>query len=173
MIRWTYNGREVRVSPIADITNALQMGSKYERLVQRALETVPAWEDGETPHWTITTNRTLWQTVTPNYGQMPQWGVHRAHRFQNVDVSPFLHVENNTGTRELTIELSGTPNDPVIERAYAGHYQPPLPWQQNVIWTPDSYRESLAFWRLFSYVYRERLVISPLYRQPPEWFLDR
>lgn len=174
MTIWTYNGREVRVSPVADIPNALQMGSKYERLVQRALRSVPPWEEGESPHVTVRVRPLLWEPVVLNNGRMPKWGIYIGHRFEQVDVSPFLQLpkgEDAPTTHALTIEMSGTPDHPVIERAYAGQYLPPLPWEHKANWEDGGIAACATFWRLYSRVYRPKLIKGELRSDPPEWFI--
>lgn len=167
MTIWTYRGRRVHVSPIADIPNALQQGSKYDYLVQQALESFEPWHEGENPFQTVQADVRLWRPVVSNQGQIPEWGVYRGHRFRYNDVSPFVRLSGDAPrTRMLTVELTGTPAHPVIVRAYPGYYLKPLPWQENV-YDLDA---SVAFWRTHSFVLKGNLVKGELTTKPPSWF---
>lgn len=174
MTIWTYHGRKVQVSPYADIPGPLQMGSKYDSLVQRVLQAIEPWEQGESPHKTRSVRRRLRQPVILNGDRTPQWGIYIGHRFQDVDVSPFVVLkkgEDAPFTNDLTIELSGTPDAPVIDRAYAGPYQPPLPWENRANWETGGVAACVLFWSFYSRVFRGGRVKGDLSDKPPAWYL--
>lgn len=150
---WTYRGLEVKVPFSADIPTSFRPGNRHGGLVQQALDaTKEPWNDGDNPIMTIEGLRSrLNSLVVLNLDRVPVWGFHTGHRARYLELSPFVEWRQDETTRCVTIELSGSSDDPKIERAYAGEYSPPLPWMISAGGADGGVAYCRWYWAMYSY----------------------
>lgn len=169
---WMYKGREVHAPSTADIPLLYRRGYPLSYIVQQALDSVSNWEAGATP--TYTNNHTdLILLVVPIDGRKVIWAKHRGHKARQVQVSPFVRVEDSRLlTASFTLELAGTESNPWLVRAYPGEYTPPLPWQNSARDAVGGRAACIAFWQNHAYVHSEGVVepFQARFAQAPEWF---
>lgn len=179
---WTYMGARVVATPTADISPNFR--GKDGWLIQQALDGLmdseqlegdEPWRRGEDPIFTlelapeddrIKTNVTSVALTEPRI-----WATHKHHTAKRPGDSPFVRWSGRWPmTDRLTIELSGTPDKPILARAYTGEYRPPLPWMGTASQTPDGgLQASIAYWRTHAYLYGDSLAGARKH-VPPLWF---
>lgn len=169
---WTYRGVNVQVPRTADIPPQFWSSKERSQAVQRVLDTVKPWRQGEDP---IETQRLdgerFMPIVVPLNGRNPIWGIHAGHHAKKPQASPFIQVDFDRIERTdlFTIELVQTPRRPKLVRAYPGDYIPPLPWQASAGAADGGRRACLDFWRTHAYVFRRSAVRSRV-RFAPDWY---
>ena len=130
MTAYTYKGRRVEVPRVADVSAQMMPDGLYGALVQTTLNGVDPWERKQAPIETVEFGGEFIKPMAvPIAGQEVRWGIHFHHKAAQPGLSPFVEQFDMGAvqTNLLTIELSGTPEKPVLVRAYGGDYTPPLP----------------------------------------------
>lgn len=170
-------GKRVFIPRTADIPWSLRPYGVYAQDVQSVLNGVEPWETGEDP---IETEGLDGCPVGPMAVRVPPgctraWGVHVAHKAKTPGLSPFVPreapgIEFVRGV--ITVELTGSPGQPILTRAYGGEYTPPLPWMTSAGNAPGGRAECLRYWRKYAYVVSSAVLIrsGTLTTVPPEWF---
>lgn len=167
---FTYRGRDVKVVSTADIPTFYRADRHGSWAVQETLDRTDAWIRGEDPIQTVELSRMVNEVVVPTYDDdFVQWGIHKGHKARDVQPSPFVMMDVTTRTTMFTIELRGTPQSPMLVRAYPGSYMPPLPWMGSAKWADGGVEACLKFWRTHAYVYRETIV-DALSDLAPNWY---
>lgn len=167
---WKYQGRNVAVSQTADIPSQYRPGNSRDWVVQRALDILDSWKEGEDPIHTIDVGSLMPSLVVPIKGRQVRWLLHRGHHARQVKPSPFVQPREPVMVRRFTIELVGKPQTPHLVRAYPGDYIPPLPWQKSASWADGGREACVEFWRKHAYVYRPTLVVNEQSQLAPSWF---
>jgi hypothetical protein len=169
---WTFQGRAVQVAGTADIPSQYRSDRPMGRIVQRVLDMIEPWEEGDDP---IETKRLagvrLAPLIVPLSGRVPFWGIHAGHKSRSPGPSPFVGVNFDSlrPTDLFTVELVWTSEEPLLVRAYPGNYIPPLPWMSSAAQAHCNIEECEDFWSRHAYVYRSTLM-RQREAQPPHWF---
>ena len=169
-----YRDRRLPIARYADIPYELRPGGPKAELVQRLLETVTPWRDGDNP---IETRRFDYP-IAPMAIPVPSnvritWGVHRGHKARHPQLSPFIEVRSVPQQLKglLTIELEGSAEQPLLTRAYGGDYTPPLPWMTSAKDADGGKAACIRFWREHAYLHRGGLIKpGSTTRTPPAWY---
>jgi hypothetical protein len=170
---YTYAGENLKISPYADMPRTMRPGGLFEYQVQELISSITPWEDGDDPIETMEFDIPIHPMALPRGYAVVTWGVHRGHRAKNPGLSPFV----TRGTPHelmgiITVELKGTPESPLLTRAYGGDYTPPLPWMTSAKEAPDGVQECRDYWQTHAFLMRSSSLIAAgtLTKTPPEWF---
>lgn len=168
MEKWTYRGVSVKVPSTADIPQPYKLGGRRDHIVQEILDDMEPWASKEMSE-TVEGFEPMPAIVVPVGAHRRIWAKHAGHRARNVQLSPFVCVRGELPvTTEFTLLMLGTPEAPMLVRAYPGDEMPPLPWQRL---RSGEGEQSLAFWRQHAYVYaRMRVILGTECSKAPEWF---
>ena len=169
MGRWMYRGIPVRVPASADIPAPYRRGGRQASIVQEILDDMKPWgSDGVSE--TVEGFDPMPALVIPVEDRERIWARHAGHHAKSVQCSPFVRVDGVIPTTTIfTVMMMGTPESPMLVRAYPGDYTPPLPWQR--IRHEEDRSESLMFWQEHAYVYgRLRVVAGSECETSPDWF---
>lgn len=172
MSPWRYQNKEVQVPQSADIQPVYRSSGDRRGVVQRVLNQLRPWSG---KHGTVGTLRFRDQrfnaiVVPLNDGEVPVWGVHAGHKARDPQESPFVVVDDRPKTDHFTIELTGTPSQPRLVRAYPGLYVPPLPWMLSAEQAIGGIEGCVEFWREHAYVEFENSIRAGSKRRAPSWF---
>lgn len=145
-----YAGKNVHVPGTADIPVYFD---GIRGLIQEMINEIRPWREGEDPIHTIDLSHDIDNIVTVVNGQSQDvfWGINKDHWARNPQVSPFID-SNDTRTDIFTIEMAGTPDKPVLARAYPGEYIPPLPWMKSSRYADGGYEACVEYWKSHAYV---------------------
>ena len=178
--RLMYGGREVTVPQHADVPTDFRPGNRFSWVLQQMLDGVEPWREGEDP---VETNDIIFRgTMTGFYplvipvGRHERriWAVHRGHHARRPDLSPVVGRDEGDlkKTATFTIELTGTPHNPQLARAYPGEEFPPLPWMNSLKSSDWTWPDAARFWSHHAYVWRQPL-IRPDTKSPtaPRWYM--
>ena len=118
-------------------------------------------------------SRVIFPTAVPIHDARVIWGVHRGHQAARPGLSPFVDrpvPANWLG--KITVELVGTPETPLLVRAYGGEYTPPLPWMRSAQEATGGEAAAQKYWRTHAYLLVEDSLILPGTRtvNAPQWF---
>jgi hypothetical protein len=169
---WTYRKQNVQVPRTADIPPQFWPRDTRGAIVQRVLDSVKPWQNGDDPIETMKFEDVRFMPiVVPLDGQEPWWGIHAGHHARVPKPSPFIRVDFDLleKTNLFTIELEGTAHRPRLVRAYPGDYIPPLPWMSSARNADGGMKACLEFWRTHAYVFRRNAMRSRTGRVP-DWF---
>lgn len=134
--------------------------SREGHLVQRVLDNMAPWDDWEEGAFLIETHKLVGQSFTPTTVEITVSnakivrGIHVEHTARKVGLSPFVDIpdEDLPKTNLLTVEIAGSPESPIITRAYPGDYVPPLPWMGSARQAyPDGRQTCEMYWRNHAY----------------------
>lgn len=170
---WVYNGRRVLIVPSAEIARGFRPHERYGKLVQKLLDGVEPWDLKDDPIETTYDNLLeMPAIVTRNKGRKPVWGIYTRHTARDPKLSPFVHGSGEIEfTRSLTVELTGTPEQPRLTRVYPGEYIPPLPWQASSGDAEGGREMCIHFWRNHSYIYDPSVIKFRKHtNNAPEWY---
>ena len=168
---WTYRGANVQVPRTADIPPKFWSQGPRGEVVQRVLDMVEPWHEGDDPIETKQLDRDWFMPiVVPLNGRTPWWGIHAGHHARVPQASPFIKLDFNrlTPTDLFTVELVQTPQRPKLVRAYPGDYIPPLPWMASASSAQGGIAACRTFWCNHAYVYMKSTMVSR--RRQPDWF---
>lgn len=174
MRSFTYQGRRVIIPPTAMILPDFRPEGRYANLVQELLDAVDPWKRGEDPIETLETEELVLPCVAEvKPGMQRLWGIHYAHWAKTPGLSPFVRHDPTEGRGNVTIELSGTPDKPLLVCAYGGDYVPPLPWMVSAKRADGGVAACLRFWQ--SHAYRclprgSNIRPGSMSDTPPAWF---
>lgn len=169
---WKYRGRDVQVPRTADIPPQFWSTRERSRAVQRVLDMVEPWRNGDDPIETHPVEgERFMPIVVPLNGRRPMWGIHAGHKAKKPQASPFIRIDYDLTPRTdmFTIELEQSPERPRLVRAYPGDYIPPLPWMVSAKDADGGKQACVDFWRRHAYVFR-RSVILRRFDHAPDWF---
>lgn len=176
--KWHCLGAPVKMARTADIPNEFRPSGRYAGLVQEVLDGVTSWKRGEDPIEMVDFSGQAFRplTVPIPAGKSPIWGVHVGHKAKIPGLSPF--VRPNGGwprTNTVTLELAGTPKQPVLIRVYSGAYTPPLPWMSSARNADGGHDACVEFWRRNAYLLYSGRLIAPNTTEssPPPWWYSR
>jgi hypothetical protein len=171
---FTYRGRLVTIVRTADLPKTMRPDGRFARFVQHALNTVPEWEQGEDPIETLEFDEAVLPAMAiPTKDRQIVWGVHVGHKARTPGLSPFMDdLRGVVLSNELTLELAGTPDAPLLTRGYAGKYTPPLPWMNSARSADGGQQFCLEYWQTHGYVSPRLTLIRPGTKtyNPPLWF---
>ncbi len=172
---WSYRGVGVLVSPTADIPSPFRPRQQLAGVVQTCLDQIEPWQGKDyiiaESHFSREKFRAIVVEVTP--GARIIWGVHKGHKAQRPQVSPFVDAGHVT-TQDFTLELEGTASRPRLVRAYPGTYTPPLPWQASARDVDGGVRECQRFWQTHAYLWNSNIVRpGSAVPRPPDWWRGR
>lgn len=171
-----YNGHRVRISPRADLPRSFRPNDGgLAHLVQEALDDLPVWKKGQSPlHTAHVSHRLLPMAVKVQDKRKVVWGIHRGHKANRPQISPFVLPNQSVLQRTdlLTIELIGTPNAPELVRAYPGGYTPPLPWMASAQEAYGGRDVCFSFWNEHAYLDKQPSLIIESSRtvHAPGWY---
>lgn len=154
MTTYVYEGRRVEIPRVADVSAQMMPDGLYGALVQATLNGVDPWEREQSPIETVEFGGEFIKPMAvPIAGQEVRWGVHLYHKAAQPQPSPFVEQFDMEAvpTNLLTIELCGTPEKPVLVRAYGGDYIPPLPWMASAKKADGGLKACWDFWRARAY----------------------
>lgn len=145
-----YKGKSLHIPDTADIPVYFD---GMEGLIQTMIDEIKPWRKGEDPIHTVELHHDLDNIVTAVEGRTLDvfWGINKDHWARNPQVSPFIQ-SSDTKTDIFTIELAGTPDKPILARAYPGEYIPPLPWMKSAQYADGGYAACVEYWRRHAYV---------------------
>jgi hypothetical protein len=152
-------------------------------LVQRVLDGVAPWQEGEDPIEARELKRTalIPETVRVHDTSKVIWAVHTAHASRQNELSPFVILDREPITNTLTVELEGTPDSPVVTRVYPAdsneYYIPPLPWMESADDADGGHEGCVEYWRTHAFIARRRArygLMAPETRSatPPQWYAN-
>lgn len=160
---WRYRGRRVIVPRTAEIRAPFRPGQSGNALVQQMLDVLEPWRRGEDPIHTESFEGGSFSPIVVRVGRGDRvfYAQHRYHTARVVKPSPFVRPRVlPEKTNRLTIELTGTPREPMLVRAYPGGYIPPLPWQKSARFADGGIEFCRRFWSNHAFVYRDHLVMG-------------
>lgn len=169
-------GKELQIPPTADIQGPLWPDGKWGHLVQRLLNQIEPWNGRRYVIKTQNFNNKIPPMAVPVEVNTPLiWGIRRGHKASAPGLSPFAkrrHVVIPPGLKGLiTVELCGSPEKPMLPRAYGGKYTPPLPWMTTARSAPGGKDSCLKYWQNHAYLGAEWLIRPGTQTYaPPEWF---
>lgn len=171
--RYNFQGQDIYIPPPADLTRAFWPDGTFAPNVQRAIDTIEPWDQGEQAIKTFDIARKLGAAVVEVEEDEPiLWGVHKHHKANKPGLSPFVNIPDATHPRrftyDATIHLVGTPDKPLLVRAYPGEYIAPLPWMMSAKDAPGGKEACREFWDGHAYIFRDHIV-TDLTPQAPEW----
>lgn len=168
-----YRGRRVIVPRTAEIRAPFRAGQHGVVLIQEMLDRLEPWRQGEALVCTESFKDEKFSPIVVELrrGDTVFFAVHRYHTARNPKPSPFIRCKRSLEpTSDVTIELEGSPREPVLTRAYPGGYIPPLPWQQSARYAVGGLKYCRHFWSTHAFVYRDRLVRGGHHNVPtPNW----
>lgn len=174
MPHYTYDGRFLKIAPRADVQPELFPGQKYSHHVQQLLDSIEPWSPKQrTVRQTMAFRSALLPMAVPTQGARVIWGIHRDHQASRPGLSPFVDrpvPANWLGT--MTIELVGSPETPMLVRAYGGEYTPPLPWMMSARESRQIQLDAQRYWHSHAYLLLDDSLIRRGTRRthPPTWF---
>jgi hypothetical protein len=172
---WTYRGRDVFVTPSAQLPPFLRpWRGRFNLALDEALEQIEPWEEtGDVFRTHCVTNIDLTVACVGVRPHEPRtWAIHRDHRSKRPSLVPFVKRAVWPTTRLLMVELIGTPSQPVVVRAYPNPgYVYPLPTMRGALTVEGGQEACIAFWRKNAYLNTsDKLLIGVPQAQPPEWW---
>lgn len=175
---YEYLGNRVFIPRGAEVSAAFRPGQDgtFVDDVQDAIDEIEPWEQGEDPIYTFNLPRAIGATVARLAEvEVPVWGVNPHHKARNPGLSPYVLLgrdDPRTRTREVTLELAGTPDRPLLTRVYPGEYMPPLPWMQTARRADGGMDACVRYWRGHAFISKPSnrpLSLSQTHR-PPDWY---
>lgn len=172
-----YRDRDVVIPEKAEVPYRFTPEGRGRRELQAVLDD-KAIEWATTPHGTtcktIKLDRLILMDVVTLRADVVgpvMWFQHGLHKAEHVEVSPFVVVDDDVLTDEVTAELRQTEGGEwLLVRAYAGGYRPPLPWQRSSIPNKPAYDEAVEYWREHAYIFGEPVVVpGSNAKRPPKW----
>ena len=185
---WTLGNVRVKIHPQSEMLPHFRPNGKYASLVQRALDDATdnlyLWRQPEEYFINCTELDTqlipLAIKLTDALRERVVWGVHSTHRKDVPQLSPFVQPVSSPKSHLLTVELSGSPDQPILERVYTppvpNDEVPPLPWMDSAKKWPTGRESCKAYWRdhafYFGHGARGTYVRGSLTNKPPLWWID-
>ncbi len=151
-------------------------------LIQLALDSLLVeWEESGRQPWL---NRTLGGTyelepgdailytnvVCVKPGEQRLWTILGHHKANNRRPSPCVRRLGWEEADSYSVLLAGSARKPVLVRAYAGDYQPPLPWQASAKQAEGGMAASRKFWANHAYILPAQLTQHGASITAPGWF---
>ncbi len=174
MSGYTYHNNVVKIPRNAEVSSAFRDTPRaiFFSEVQTAINEIESWEKGEDPIYTFDIPFDIGARVVQlAQNEEPLWGVNPYHKARYPQESPYLLLDRRdprATTDEATIELSGTPDKPMLIRAYPGDYMPPLPWMSSAKDADGGREQCLEYWQTHAFMYRGRP--DELSTQAPDWY---
>ena len=175
MQHYTYAGRRLEVARYADMPHTMRPNGKYHTLVQELIHSIKPWDEGEDPIETMEFDESIYPMALPRGYADVTWGVHRGHRARVPGLSPFVQrgiPHELMGF--ITVELVGTPEEPLLVRAYGGDYTPPLPWMVSAKNADGGLAAGQKYWQSHAYLMQNRSIIreGSETSEAPNWFRE-
>jgi hypothetical protein len=172
---YTYNGNRVIIPRHAELSGAFRSdGGVFGGVIQRILDTIEPWEQGEDPIETFDLPKKIGaRAVTLASEEQPVWGINPHHKARRPGPSPFVELERRdprNSTNLATLELTGTMECPMLTRVYPGDYMPPLPWMMSADKALGGKQACLDYWKSNAYILRDTSRPLELTREAPDWY---
>lgn len=172
---WTYGGRRVGLPFAADIPYDFRPAGRRHSVIQDVLDVMAPWTSSrrQPPIGTAVLREQFFDIVVElEPGMRPVWAIHRGHHARNPQPSPFVKLPGRAPTTNyFTVHVDGTPNQPLVVRAYPGNEVPPLPWMASAEHYHWPIERIYAYWRKHAYVWRDTIAVRETETaRGPAWF---
>ncbi len=172
---YLYHGNRLVVPRAAEVSPAFRNSEGvFGATIQKAVNEVESWDAGRNPRITFDLGRQIGSRVVAlDETEVPLWAINPQHTARLPGLSPFILLGRSDGramTGVMTLEMAGTPRDPILTRVYPGEYMPPLPWMataKNVEIGVDGCAE---FWNGHAFVANDNNRPDGLTPVHPDWY---
>lgn len=171
---YSYQGRPVEIARTADIRRDMRPDGRFASLVQIVLNGTK-WVPGG-PIETLQFDRAhvLPTAVEVQPGVQRVWAFHSGHRARHPKKSPFVVQDvSREDIGFVTVELAGTPDEPLLVRAYGGDYMPPLPWMISAESADGGMQACKEYWLTHAYLLTNYALLrqgSIRHTNVPDWY---
>lgn len=172
---YRYNNHKIYIPRHAESTAAFNPRSGiFREIVQNVLDSVEPWKKNEDPIETFHLPRRIGaRVIALATHEEPLWGINPYHSARTPGLSPYFELGPDD-PRKLTdlaaLELTGTPDKPILTRIYPGEYMPPLPWMSSARRADGGLAACTEYWNQHAFILRPHRGPEQLTETPPDWY---
>lgn len=171
-----FEGNPISIPKAAEVSRSFRPAedAAFALLVQGAIAKLEPWEGEEGHIKTFDLHQEIGaRVVSIAESDEVWWRINSYHKAKKPQPSPYVTLSEKDGrhtTTVATLELRGTPEEPILTRVYPGEYSSPLPWMSSAKAAPGGIPRCEEYWRGHAYAWRGAKRPAESSLELPPWF---